>query len=861
MPQNITRVKIWPCKYLQGHFHHARHQKSMKILSKIQLPVCLTALLLSTASLAHAQTTNPAPFVIPAHCEHGRAERAVSALPKTTVLTIDPAFAAALTPYARTFLNDLKLLRPGNNFALKTGKPARGEIYFTLKPNDAALHAEGYALNIGDFVTVQGKDARGAFWATRTLLQMLEQSPTLPKGRATDYPQFAVRGFVLDVGRKFFTLEFLRDYVKFMSYYKMNDFQIHLNDNGFKQFFGNDWKATYSAFRLESTTYPNLTAKDGSYSKQEFIDLQKLAESYGVNIVPEIDTPAHSLAFVKAIPEIGSDKYGSDHLDITKPRTREVIDNVFKEYLQGPNPVFRGPDVHIGTDEYAKAEAEAFRAYTDHTIRYVESFGKKVRMWGALTHAAGTTPVKSQDVTMNLWYNGYADPKAMFAQGFDGISTPDGWLYIVPKAGYYFDYLNGRNLYNNWTPNRIGDQTFAENQAQIKGGAFAVWNDHVGNGITEKDVHDRVFPALQVLAQKMWDGTQATKLVAYEDFARQSRRLGEGPGLNIRGQFAAQNSPVLRYDFERNFQDDSAARRPGTVARNVVMATHQDKRALWLTGENSFVTTPLRGIGYDYTVAFFVNPDRANADNAVLFSSPDSIVKLKQGASGKLGFSRENYDYQFDYAVPPNQWTHLAISGDNTGTRLYVNGVLREELKDVEVSFPGTKDKMLKVQTLFFPLQTIGAPENGFRGYLDEIQVFNRILSPENVANLAQLRRVEIEPQEQQSGVWKSGEIGDAWTVKEWEITPQIHAAGNMGVRFQYTGGEHRLDIASVELLQNGVVVARDEHAGSTGGTTKDNVYRLTLPTYKARSKYLLRARVRADGGDDSNGEILVTAR
>ncbi len=835
----------------------------MKIQPKTRFAAALSILLLSSA--AHAQNqrpTNQAPFVIPALREWAGGN-GVFTLQNRAALVIDAAHSAELTPYVQTFQGDLKLLQPKSNFTIKTGRPSKGDIYFTLAKTDATLKPEGYALNIGDFVTIEAEDARGAFWATRSLLQMLEQDPAgaaLPQGRARDYPQFAVRGFVIDVARKFFTIEFLRDYVKFMSYYKMNDLQIHLNDNGFKQFFGNDWNATYSAFRLENTTYPNLTAKDGSYSKQEFIALQKLAESYGVNIVPEIDSPAHSLAFVKAVPEIGSDKYGKDHLDINNPRTIEVIDNVFKEYLQGPNPVFRGPEVHIGTDEYSKAEAEAFRAYTDHYIRYVEGFGKKVRMWGALTHAPGETPVKSQGVTMSLWNNGFADPKTMMEQGYDSISTPDGWLYIVPKAGYYFDYLNVRNIYNNWTPNRIGDKTFAPDNPQIRGGAFAVWNDHVGNGITEKDVHDRVFPAMQVLAQKTWDGADATKLVPYDVFARQSRELGEGPGLNIGGKFKGKDPLVLRHSFDSNAtQDDGPSKRGGTTSHGATIANFDGKKALSLTAQNSFLQTPLRGIGYDYTVSFFVNPTADNAPNAILFSSPDSVVKLKQGNTGKLGFSRENYDYNFDYAVPVNQWTHIAISGSNQGTQLYVNGVLREELKDVKLSFPDTKDTMTKVQTLFFPLQTIGAKTNGFRGHLDEIGVFNRILSPANIANLANLRPLQIEPQEQFVGVWKSGEVGETLVEKTWDITPQIGAKGNVEVRFQYTEGTHRLDIAWVELLRNGVVVARDEHAGFTGGVAKDNVYRLALPTYTAGAKYELRANVRSDGGNDSNGEIYVT--
>ena len=109
--------------------------------------------------------------------------------------------------------------------------------------------------------------------------------------------------------------------------------------------------------------------------------------------------------------------------------------------------MFRFKEVHIGTDEYAKKEAEPFRKFTDHFIKYVQSFGKDVRVWGALTHAQGTTPVTSKGVTMNAWYNGYADPVKMKELGYPLISTPDGLLYIVPAAGYYYDYLNLKHLY------------------------------------------------------------------------------------------------------------------------------------------------------------------------------------------------------------------------------------------------------------------------------------------------------------------------------------------------------------------------------------------------------------------------------
>ena len=134
---------------------------------------------------------------------------------------------------------------------------------------------------------------------------------------------------------------------------------------------------------------------------------------------------------------------------------------------------------------------------------------------GALTHANGETPVKSENVIMSAWYNGYAEPKEMVKQGYKLISIPDGLIYIVPAAGYYYDYLNTKYLYENWTPAHVGKAVFEEKDSAILGGMFAVWNDHVGNGISVKDIHHRLFPALQTLAVKTWD---AKVTVPYAEF-------------------------------------------------------------------------------------------------------------------------------------------------------------------------------------------------------------------------------------------------------------------------------------------------------------------------------------------------------
>ena len=96
----------------------------------------------------------------------------------------------------------------------------------------------------------------------------------------------------------------------------------------------------------------------------------------GVEILPEIDVPAHSLAFTHYRPSLGSEEFGADHLNLRNPAVVPFLDSLFTEYCAGPDPVFVGPRVHIGTDEYSnkdKAVVELFRSLTDHLIRHANA--------------------------------------------------------------------------------------------------------------------------------------------------------------------------------------------------------------------------------------------------------------------------------------------------------------------------------------------------------------------------------------------------------------------------------------------------------------------------------------------------------
>ena len=626
------------------------------------------------------------PFVIPELKEWKGATGFF--MPKQSVRIIYGA--PGLQKIARQFAADYKALF-GVLPEIAEGKPCKGDFFFTIK-RDKKLEKEGYDIVIGDYVKVSANEPVGVYWATRTLLQMGEQykNGNLPKGHIRDWPDYGIRGLLIDCGRKFIPMNYLRDLACIMSYYKMNFMHVVLNNNGFKAYFNDDWNQTYAAFRLECETYPGLTARDGYYTKKEFVHFQEEAAERFVEIIPEIDIPAHSLAFSHYKPELGSKEYGMDHLNLSHPEVYSFVDALFKEYLDGENPVFRGPRVHIGTDEYSnkkKEVVEQFRAFTDHYIKFVEGFGKQACVWGALTHAAGETPVKSDNVIMYAWYNGFANPKDMVQQGYNLISIPDGLTYIVPLAGYYWDYLNTERLYKQWTPAHVADVVFEEKDPAIIGGMFAVWNDIVGNGISVKDIHHRIFPALQTIAVKTWNIAPA---FSYTEFETKRQKLSEAPDVNQLGRIG---------DDENSLVYETSSITPGSEL-------------------------PYTEIGYDYTITFDMEAANENYGTE-LFRSPNAVFYLADPVKGMFGFSRDGYMNTFAFRPYPGEKISVKITGDALSTSLFINGQLIERM-GIEKRYLNEAEKQNNfIRTLVFPLKNAG----NFKSKITNLKVYNRLCS------------------------------------------------------------------------------------------------------------------------------------
>ncbi|MBR6032378.1 MAG: family 20 glycosylhydrolase [Bacteroidaceae bacterium] len=608
----------------------------------------------------------------------------------------------------------------GKAWGIPTAQQKKGtdtSIFLSLLPQKEAkkLGDEGYRLTISPKgITIQAITAKGALWGTQTLLQLNQTYFTkneagvrtrgfLPCGTITDKPDYPMRGMMLDVGRKFFPMSYLYSLVNILSYYKMNTLQLHLNDNGFKDQYNDSWDEAYAAFRMESDVFPGLTAIDGSYSKQEMRDFIRYAETMGVEIIPEFDAPAHSLAFTHYRPSLASEEFGADHLDLRNPEVIPFLDSLYAEFLGGPDPVFTCPRFHIGTDEYSNKDSaicERFRELIVHLCNTVKSYGKQPVFWGSLTHAKGVTPVPSDGVLMSLWYNGYADPVEMHKQGFHMISIPDAFIYIVPAAGYYNDYLNTKWLFQHWNPSLIRNKRFDHQDPLIDGGMFALWNDFIKNGISVGDSHDRILPAMQVISEKCWNALRDSTDAAFDEWQTLAKKLEDGPLTDEIGRKSMVNHIDLKpkstiYSEERRVKSEESKLQSGTTGYS---------NSSLFTLHSSLI----HQIGYPYIVEFTI--DWADEKpGTVLCTSERSTFYLSDPIKGMLGFSRDGYLFTFKYKGKPGKRETIQLKGDNKGISLYADGKLVENLKPDTGHRTDSKKSTYKImRTLVFPLQETG---------------------------------------------------------------------------------------------------------------------------------------------------------
>ena len=701
-----------------------------------------------TGKYEQEEGDNAKPAVIPELAEWKGAKGGEFAVKDGSHIVVANKDKAALQRAATEFQKDYKDILGKDLQIVYADSANAGDFFFTLVEAGTGLKEEGYNLKIGDSVTVEAESSTGAYWATRSILQILKQTDgTIAKGEARDYPKYEVRGFMLDVGRRPFSKKIVNEVAKTMAWYKMNDLQLHLNDNYiFLEDYttaGEDPMTAYEGFRLESDikadgnlNKADLTSDDMYWTKDEMRQMIQDYREIGMDIVPEFDTPAHSLAFTKVRPDLkmGGNGRENDHFNLATPsggdasetpyaKSLEFVEGLWDEYLEGENPVFDEETiVNIGTDEYSETYKEQFRQFTDDLLAHVQEKGNQVRLWGSLTARKGQTDVRSEDVQMNIWNDGWANPKEMYKEGYDLIDMNDGTVYIVPAAGYYGDYLNKQHLYSNYDPaKRMGVPVGSE---QTLGGAYAIWNDMVdkkANGLSEMEIYDRFNDAAPFYASSLWGDEEKT----YAEATEVSEAVGEAPRTNAYDKVDSKGDTIVSYDFDEGLNDESGN---GYDAKDAVNAKVEDK-AFVLNGKESYVSTPLDRVGPGKELSFDITMKKPGMPGEILFEADAEYgtYDIRIMEDGTLGFTREGYDYSFGYKLPVNQKVSLTIRTDGDVTSLIADG--KKYSATGSYTYEGDlKASNISRASLSLPTERIGSKTNAVNAVIDNIVLTSKVV-------------------------------------------------------------------------------------------------------------------------------------
>ena len=239
-------------------------------------------------------------------------------------------------------------------------------------------HPEGYKLQITpEKVLLTGGSEAGVFYGIQTIHKALpilkdgKVAAALPAGTVTDFPRFRYRGFMIDVGRHFFPVSYLKQMIDLMALHNINYFHWHLTeDQGWRIEIKKYPKLTEIGSKRDSTIIDWETKKfdgkphSGFYTQDEAREIVRYAADRFITVVPEIDLPGHTTAALASYPELGctGGPYkvlcsfgvfpdvlcaGNDQtLQFTKDVLDEIMDILPSEYI------------HIGGDECPKSRWE-----------------------------------------------------------------------------------------------------------------------------------------------------------------------------------------------------------------------------------------------------------------------------------------------------------------------------------------------------------------------------------------------------------------------------------------------------------------------------------------------------------------------
>ncbi len=466
----------------------------------------------------------------------------ISIIPKpTTMTTSDGTFTISQKTTIITDKNTVRLAEyvrelffPATGFAFPVERTSEREsdtpnsISLRLMPSMNDIGEEAYELSVSkDRIAVRARTQAGIFYGIQTLRQMLpseiertkqakEITWDIPCVEIRDKPRFPWRGLMMDCSRTFWSKSYIKRTIRLMSLYKLNRLHLHLTDD--------------QGWRLEIKKYPELTTigsmfpkkykepleRQGFYSQADIKEIIEYGNLHNVTIVPEIEMPGHSLAFLACYPELSCTggpfeihpffKGPNIHKDIFcagNEKTFEQLEDVLSEVVE----LFPSEFIHIGGDEAPKDRWKACpkcqarlrteglkneRELQSYFIKRIERFlnakGKRLIGWDEILQG-GLAP----NAAVMSW-RGTRGGVAAAKAGHDVVMSP--------TSHCYFDYNYRRiSTMKAYSFNPIPKELNQEQAKHILGAQANFWS-HIDR--TEAKVDKQLFPRLLSIAEITW---------------------------------------------------------------------------------------------------------------------------------------------------------------------------------------------------------------------------------------------------------------------------------------------------------------------------------------------------------------------
>jgi hexosaminidase len=474
---------------------------------------------------AEADSEQPMPSLVPWPRTLAMGQGSLALTPHSRVIAQDPLLA----PLAQVFSEEIELIT-GLHLATGTGMPGRGDIVLAL---DAEFTKERYKVVVADNATVQGGNYGAVAMGTVTLLQALKAEDggtSIPRLSLTDEPAAAYRGLLIDVARRYHSIENLKQIVQLCRLYKVRYLQLHLTDD--------------QSFMFPSKSYPLLATQNQhggkTYTIEQLKGLVAYADARGVTIIPEYEVPGHSAAANRAMHDlfvIKNTKPYEHHASINFVRddVMHVVAMIVGEMCE----VFKSsPYFHIGGDEADLALAnqnvdfqaamkkynlpnqhELYRRFLGQMNDIVKRNGKQMIVWEGFGRH-GQVPI-AKDILVMAYEIRFYMPQDLVKDGYKVVNTSWTPLYVVNQNARPPAEIYAWNLYQfkpfGAKPAEQGIITSASDN--VIGAQMCVWEQP--ESLEMPSTRHR----LPAMMERIWNPSVGK---SYEDF---DRRLGASDRL------------------------------------------------------------------------------------------------------------------------------------------------------------------------------------------------------------------------------------------------------------------------------------------------------------------------------------------